>query len=314
MRSLEELTGQRLTEYKPLTCLLCRYRDAPAVFYQLAPNDKQTGWGCAAGMPPDFPAQYPRVIYDFDMQANAERKSSGTLIVYTFCDTAGTDPETLNPLIRECLKDVLIKPDGGFPYCFAWAQTEPFEIPGLDQGATNRRVIGQEIRFDIIEYPPQESTNPDPIAALNNFLLDYYPEAVMVGVTPMEAFTEASAEKPVIYCRLQSAETESISNTVVWMNARIAIHIICPDPEMRLKLTADIQNRITWCAKMRMLDASIMKPIRISLNNMSDYLKEGQIDGTFYYGVMRWMSEPHKLRTANLRLDLNAYIVDYQRQ
>ena len=177
--------------------------------------------------PPNFPSQYPRLVYDFNKLADTERKSSGTLAVFVFCDSAGTEPETLETLIKERLKDVLMKPESGFPYCFAWSRTDTYEIPGLDQGATNRRIVGQEIDFDIIEYPMQETADPDPVAALNNFLQAQYPEAVIVDLTRMEAFTETSAERPVIYCRLQGTETESSMNAVVWMNARIAVHIIC---------------------------------------------------------------------------------------
>ena len=310
MPGLENLVRQRLTESAELTRLLARYQGQSAVFYQLAPEDTQTGWERAEGTPPDSPAQYPRVVYDFNKLASAERKSSGTLAVFVFCDTAGTEPEPIERLIMERLKDVLIKPEDGFPYCFAWSRTDTYEIPGLDQGATNRRVIGQEMDFDIIEYPMQETTDPDPVAALNNYLRAQYPEVVIVDLTHMAPFTEASAKNPVVYCRLQGTAMEATSNMTVWMNARIAIHVICSDPETRLKLAADIQNRLTVHAKMRMLDGSIMRPKSVELNNTADYLKDGQIDGTFHYGIMRWMPNHHRLRQAHIDLNPNVYIED----
>ena len=102
-------------------------------------------------------------------------------------------------------------------------------------------------------------------------------------------------------------------NTVVWMNARIAIHVICSDPETRLKLAADMQNRINLYGEMRMLDRSIMRPERVSLNNTADYLKDGQIDGIFRYGVLRYRAKPHRIRRVHTALNPEAYIEDYNR-
>ena len=316
MEGLEGLVGRRLKANSALSRLLCRYSDQPSVFYQLAPSDKLPHWEIspeAREKKRNCAAQYPRAVYDFGKVAEANRKSSGVLLVYTFCERRGTTPETLEPIIRDALKDTLVKPEASFPYCFAWARTSAFEMPGIEEGAKNRGVIGQEIQFDVIEYPKQETTDPDPIAALNQFLGKLYPEAVIVGLTHMEAFTEASAERPVIYCRLQGTETDGAMNTVVWMNARIAIHVICSDPETRLKLTADIQNQINWRGEMRMLDRSIMRPVRLSMNNTADYLKEGQLDGVFHYGVLRYRSKPHKITRVHMEIDPEAYIEDYAR-
>ena len=285
---LATLVYDRLKTYAPLTALLCKYAELPAVFYQNAPDDQQTAWGGKT--------QYPRVVFDIDEQANTERKSSGTLIVEVFCDRAGTEPEQIEPIIRECLKDLLIKPHGSFPYCFSWARTDAFVVKSIKEGGTAQRAaIGQEIRFDMLEYPKQDTTDPDPVAALCAFLLEEYPDACIVGLSPMGSYTEATAEKPVVYCRLESIETDSVTNTVAWMDARIAIHIICSLPETRLKIAADIQNLLMWSAEIIMLDGSPMRPLRVSLSNTADYLKEGQLRGVFHYGVLRWRAKPHQI-------------------
>ena len=292
--NLSNMVCDRLKSYEPLSSLLSTYTGQPAVFYQLAPDDSQPGW--------NRETQYPRIVFDLDEQADVERKSSGTLVLFIYCDRTGTEPERIEPLVKARLKDLLIKPDGGFPYCFAWARTDAFEIQDAHGSASQRRVIGLEVRFDIVEYPMQETTDPDPVAALNAFLAEEYPEAVIVGHTHMGRFTEATAKRPVLYCRIQSTETASITNTVVWMNAKIAIHVICADPDARLKLASDIGNRIACCAEIIMLDDSPMRPTAISGNNRADYLKEGQLSGTFYYGVLRWRRKSHLVMNANLEL------------
>lgn len=292
---LVSLVYDRLKNYEPLTALLCEYAELPAVFYQNAPDDQQSAWGGKT--------QYPRVIFDIDEQANMERKSSGTLIVEVFCDRVGTEPEQIEPIIRECLKDLLIKPHGSFPYCFSWARTDAFVVKSIHEGGTAQRAaIGQEIRFDMLEYPKQDTTDPDPVAALCAFLLDQYPDVCIVGISPMGNFTKATEDNPVVYCRLESIETDSITNTVAWMDARIAIHIICSQSEMRLRIAADIQNLLLWSSEIIMLDGSPMRPLRVNLSNTADYLKEGQISGVFHYGVLRWMRKPHRIMNAHLEL------------
>ena len=316
MKGLEPLVEWRLKSNTYLSSLLCRYAGTPSVFYQLAPSDKMKHWEISPAAREkglECAAQYPRVVYDFGKMAEPDRKSAGTLVVYTFCERRGTAPETLEPIIRESLKDLLMKPEGVFPYCFAWARTSDFEIPGIEEGAKNRGAVGQEIQFDIIEYPKQETTDPDPIAALNQFLAKLYPEAVIVGLSHMEELTEANAGKPVLYCRLRGTENVGEMNTVTWMHARIAVHVICSDPETRLKLTADIQNQINSYGKMRMLDGSIMRPVRLAMNNTADYLKEGQLDGVFHYGVLRPRAKPHKIRRVHMEINPEAYIEDYNR-
>ena len=292
--NLAPMIYNRLKSYEPLAALLGKYSDLPAVFYQTAPDDQQEGWNRAA--------QYPRIVFDLDEQANTERKSSGTLVVYVFCDRAGTEPERIEPLVKARLKDLLVKPQGGCPYCFAWARTDAFEIENRGGSVTSRRVIGLEIRFDIVEYPKQQTTDPDPIDALNAFLQDYRPELKVIWCSQMDEFTETDAKHPAIYCRLQSEETVEITHTVAWMDARIAIHVICADAETRLKLASDICNLITWSAEIIMLDGSPMRPLRMTLDNTADYLKEGQLSGVFHYGVLRWMPKPHRVMSATMDL------------
>ena len=294
---LEELIYNRLKKYEPLTNLLCKYDGEPAVFYQTAPDDKQKGWGQGN--------QYPRLVFDLDMQANTERRSSGTLLAAVFCDRVGTEPEQIEPMVRECLKDIFIKPADSFPYCFAWARTDAFDLGGgLDQGGTKQRaVIGEDIRFDILEFPIQETTDPDPVAALNLYLQEMLPEAYVVGITHMDEITVAEPKKPVLYCRLLGMEEASVTNTVIWVNARVAIHVICPSAEMRLKIAADIAYRMTAKAEIIMLDHSPMRPTRLAVDNTTDYMRTGQISTTLYYGLLRWKPQPHTIMEVNISLN-----------
>ena len=63
------------------------------------------------------------MVYQFDLQANEERKSAGTLLISLYCqNTDKVDPEEIEPIIRNTLKDVLLTPENGTPYAFSWAR------------------------------------------------------------------------------------------------------------------------------------------------------------------------------------------------
>lgn len=286
---LAELIYKRFVSSEDLVKHLATFSGAPAVFNPEPPEDNQEGW--------EGNTQYPKVIYNFDLQANEERHSAGTLSVSLLCqNTTEVTPEAIEPLVRYCLRDVILKPEGGTPYCFAWARTDAFTIDEKKADVT----IGSEIRFDILEYPSQETSDPDPVVATNRYIKELFPECLIMDYDRMEEITEATAERPVIYCRLISADKDRETNTVAWMDGRIAIHILCPDSDKRLKMAAAITNQLSLDGEIIMLDHSPMFIKSLQANYKSDYLKEGQIFITGHYGLLRYKAKPHSLQSAQI--------------
>lgn len=287
--NLEELICKRLSEAKNLTKCLTRYAGQPAIFTPEAPGDREAGWGRAT--------QYPRAVFNFDMQADGERKSAGTLSVAIICrNDSEAVPELIEPAVKKALKDVLLKDDNGTLYAFAWARTEGFSMTE----EKNELLIGSEIRFDIMEYPQQETTDPDPIMAMARYIKDLYPDSIVVGIDKMADETEASKEAPVFYCRLTEIEKLEETNTVVWMNGKIAISLLCPDGSTRLKMAAAVLNSLSIDGEVTMLDDSPMFMERLTANLKSDYLKDGQIFVTGRYGLLRYKAVGYPLRHPNI--------------
>lgn len=288
--TLEELIYHRFIQSTEITSWLASFNTQPAVFYQMAPDDQQKEWKGP---------QYPRIIFDMDMQANQDRKSAGTLVISLLCDDAGTEPEKIEPYIRESLKDLIIRPDQGAPYCFAWSRTDTFEIPERESGASTR-IIGSEIRFDILEYPSQETADPDPVAAFNRFLKAEIPEAFVFGVDAMGDYLIPTIKRPVCYCRLEAVElmpeNSVIGNTVAWMNCRIAVHVLCPNQETRLKLIMMLTNNLAAAGQVTMLDESPMNVQGLKVNNQADYLREGQITVSGKYGILKYREKGTTLK------------------
>lgn len=287
--NLEELICKRLSEAKNLTKCLTRYAGQPAIFTPEAPGDREAGWGRAT--------QYPRAVFNFDMQADGERKSAGTLSVAIICrNDSEAVPELIEPAVKKALKDILLKDDNGTLYAFAWARTEGFSMTE----EKNELLIGSEIRFDIMEYPQQETTDPDPIMAMARYIKDLYPDSIVVGIDKMADETEASKEAPVFYCRLTEIEKLEETNTVVWMNGKIAISLLCPDGATRLKMAAAVLNSLSLDGEVTMLDDSPMFMERLTANLKSDYLKDGQIFVTGRYGLLRYKAVGYPLRHPNI--------------
>jgi len=289
---LEELIYKRLAGSEKLARHLAVYNSAPAVFTPEPPDASQEGW--------EGSTQYPRVVFNFDMQANQERHSAGVLEVSLLCqNTADIMPEAIEPLVRDCLRDVVLKPQGGTPYCFAWARTDAFTI----EGKKGDVVTGSEIRFDILQYPSQETSDPDPVMALNSYIKKLCPGCTVMEHDRMEEITEASANKPVIYCRLVSAEKSRETNTVAWMDGRIAVHIICPDSSIRMKTAAGISDSLSLDGEVIMLDGSPMRISRLQADYKSDYLEDGQVFVTGHYGILRYRAAGHRLTDAFVNIE-----------
>ena len=287
--NLEELICKRLSEAKNLTKCLTQYAGQPAIFTPEAPGDREAGWGRAT--------QYPRAVFNFDMQADGERKSAGTLSVAIICrNDSEAVPELIEPAVKKALKDVLLKDDNGTLYAFAWARTEGFSMTE----EKNELLIGSEIRFDIMEYPQQETTDPDPIMAMARYIKNLYPDSIVVGVDRMADETEASKEAPVFYCRLTEIEKLEETNNCVWTNGKIAISLLCPDSSTRLKMAAAVFNSLSLDGEVTMLDDSPMFMERLTANLKSDYLKDGQIFATGRYGLLRYKAVGYPLRHPNI--------------
>lgn len=285
----DELIFQRFFESEKLKKSLAGYAGGPAVFSPEAPGDDMEYW--------EGNVHYPRIVYNFDLQANEERHSAGALSVYILC--AGTSdavsPEKIEPVVRECLRDAILTPEGGAPYCFAWARTDAFTIEDKP-----RITIGSEMRFDIMEYPSQETSDPDPVMAVNRYLKELYPDCLVMGYDRMEEIMEASAEKPAIYCRLVSTDKAEETNTVAWMGGRIAVHILCPDAGVRMKMASGIANKMSLDGEIIMLDHSPMTIKKLQANYKSDYLKDGQIFANVRYGLLRGLARGHEIKNAEL--------------
>lgn len=271
--NLKQLIYKRIVETKEIVDLCAKYAGKPAVFNTEAPGDQQAGW--------NGKSQYPRINIVLDMQANEERSSSGTLIVTVYTERTSMVILELEALVKACFRDLLISPDDGGPYSFAWSRTEPFTLQG--------NIIGVEISFDIMEYSGQQTTDPDPVITLSRYIKEMYPEAIVLGIDKPGYFADAS-DAPVFYCRIVTMDKASghNMNMVAWMDCRIAVHLLCVDKATGLKMIAALIHRLSSDERIILLDGSPMNIFEVQMDRQADYLKAGQLYITGRFGLLKY--------------------------
>ena len=85
------------------------------------------------------------------------------------------------------------------------------------------------------------------------------------------------------------------TNTVVWMDSKISIHIFCPDSEKRIKMVAVIANQLSLAGEIAMLDHSPMTIKQLQANYKSDIFKDGQILTTVHFGLLKYRQKKHRI-------------------
>ncbi|MGN0489335.1 MAG: hypothetical protein ACI4HO_08750 [Ruminococcus sp.] len=286
---LEDLIYNRLTSSAALAQLLTQYNGEPAVFYQLAPEDTQTGW--------DGRKQYPRIDYIVDYQADPERKTSGVLSLNIWSPQTGTPPEEIEPLVRELLTDVFLKPEGGPFYALSWARTDAFESKAQAEKDVAGIVLGASVTFDVFAFPSQETTDPDPVQALNIYAKQLTPEGIVIGTHgEPDTIAEPRENAPVLYFRLDKLQTNRETNTVVWMDATIAGHVFARGEE--IKWIRAIADTIARDGEVPLTDGSPLFIKKISADSSQSALTKGQLALTVQFGLLRRGQIGHRLNNA----------------
>lgn len=238
--TLEELIYKRIAESAAAE-QLASHNGAPAVFFGPAPTDTDPGWAGAE--------QYPRISYAIDTRANPERQTAGNIYLDVWCLDSGTAPEAVEPSIRAALCDVIMAPQEQPPYSLAWVTSETFEATKqLDKSA---RVIGVTVTFDLYALPQQETTDPDPILAMNAFTNRWSDAVTVIGSDRMGEYTEPSDEHPAAYFRLANYHRAQETNTVIWMEGVLVGHLIAPTYAGRQRCSKPLRTSLQPAEKSK---------------------------------------------------------------
>lgn len=282
--TLEELIYKRISE-SDAAKLLALHDGTPAVFFGPAPTDTDKGWREAE--------QYPRISYTIDMRANPERQTAGSLYLDVWCLNSGTAPEDVEPSVRAALCDVIMAPAEQPPYSLSWAASETFEATKqLDKSA---RVIGVTVTFDLYAFPRQETTDPDPILAINAFTNRWSKAMTVIGSDRMEEYTEPTDDHPAAYFRLAKFHLVQETHTVAWMEGLLVGHLIAPTYTARQRWLKALADELAILGEVEMLDTSPMFIRTLDVDGGLDPLTVGQMRIGIRWGILKRPKCAHKL-------------------
>lgn len=292
--SFQDLIFQLLNNTS-ITEKLTRYNGRPAIFYSEVPGKSEPGWEGSC---------YPRICYSWEMKSIPLLKSAGTLAVrLQYQNTEKRLPGQIKPLIRECLEEVLIQAEDGAPCCFI--QRDVHLMPCLNNisslALTEETEMETEICFDILKYPCQETSDPDPVEALNQYIKNLYPDALVLGIDPIEIIKLYNTSRPVFYCHLDSIKKGPEMNTVAWINVKISVFVLCPSKHTRLKRIKNLAHSLSLDGEIIMIDGSPMSIKRYWVNNTTEYQSNGQILISAHYGLYRSIAKAVPLNKINIK-------------
>lgn len=288
MATTEMLIRKRLTTNEGIAARLARFDGEPAVFLQESPDDKAGGWEVA---------QYPRITFVIDTFSHAERDIMGTLAVDVVCAETGTPPEEVEPFVRQALTGVFFTPNPGETFSLKWKETEVFKSI---VGEREALIIGMSIVFDIYAFPPTETSDPDPIAAINRFALDWDKRVTVIGKTELPEIYLPSRQNPAMYFRKANSAVDRQTNTVVWINADIAAHLFAPKLNDRAEWLEQFAQSLDLAGEVMLLDGSPMFVKNITENATADETT-GQLKITVQYGLLRRPRYAHTMIKGNIR-------------
>lgn len=273
---IEEVLYTHLqTNGTALQPFLATYGDTMAIFNQEAPKDTDANWGEGS--------QYGRIVFMMDTREDVERKVSGTLTVDVECEDGKQVPEEMAPLVQELLEGYFFTDsETELTMAARWKQSNYFTDP-------TKKVIGVTLTFDLLAFPSQTTTEPDPIVATNTWLAALYPGATIIGTDTLEAIWKPTDEAPALYCRLakltDSTRIRSNAN-VDWFDAELRIHVLSPTLNVREAICKVIVQTLTRATRIMMEDNSPMQIWTTTASMAADQLRTGQITINATYGVL----------------------------
>ena len=260
---------------------MTEYKGKPAFFFQKAPQDTDPGWRKPC---------FPRIDYNIDMRYDPERKSSGLMVVNIWATSESVAmPEDIEKRVIELIDGTFYTPQGQPTVCALWNLSEAFnfEMPSTQGGNTSPEVFGISVTFDLLSFPEQLTTDPDPILGLNAWTKANFPDVTVIGYGEIPPLWKPTDKNPALYWRFESAaSSDRQSFAVNWYTGEFAAHLIAVSVPERNRWTKALIELIQLWGEVVLLDGSPMLAKQIKIRHAADPLREGQLVLSGQYGVL----------------------------
>jgi hypothetical protein len=257
--------------------MLTRYNGTPAFFYQRSPQDTDERWS-----KPTF----PRIDYNIDMMSNAERKVAGVLVLNVWCSANNAAmPEDIEKRLIELIDGAFYTCGDKASVCAIWVRSDAFM---QETTPTTPEVFGTTLTFDLMAFPEQLTTDPDPVQALNTWTRENFPETVLIAVGDSPPIWKPTDGRPAVYWRIDGVVSNDRQNySVAWFNGQFACHVIARSVADGRRLIKAIIEEIQTKGEVLLHDGSPMFVTQITARSGADPLREGQILLAGRYGVLK---------------------------
>lgn len=273
---IEQVIYEYLKSEKSITEHLTTYDDEPAIFFLEAPSDNDELW--------EEGPQYPRMVFELSMQEDPERKTSGVLMIDFHLNTdSEIFVEEIGPIIQNAVSGRFFT-DEKDTIAAVWRDSDLFATP--EDGS---KIAGITITFDILAFPAQFTTDPDPVKAVNKFLKELYPDILRINIDSMDSVWQATDNKPAAYVRLQRINPGTFPSTyhVTWYNPVMMLHIMAPSLNVRTAILKTIVEVLQQKQRIILPDGSPLMMVRLAFTAGADQLREGQLSIEASYGILR---------------------------
>lgn len=277
---LDGLLIEQVRADEQLAGMLATFKKNPAFFYQKSPSDTAKGWKGGTN--------YPRADYTVDMRSDPERKKAGTLTINIWCSTqSAAMPEDIEARIVEIINGTFYTANGSDTVCAVWSGSEAFDFEGKGEGISREpEIFGVTVLFDLLAFPVQITTDPDPTEGLIAFTKRNFPAVTVISADKTAPIFKPTDEHPAIYWRFIGSTTAAQNFSVSWFNGAFAAHIIASTIAERNRWIKAITETMQAAGEVILPDGSPMFINRLEIRHDSDPLREGQLAVTGQYGVL----------------------------
>ncbi len=281
---IRRLVQEQLSADTQLGGMLAAYKGRPAVFYQKTPGDTRSGW--------ENP-RYPRLDYNVDMHHDPERKTAGTITFNIWCSTecpeiGNQDPDkAIETRLMELVSGTFYTGRNRATVCAEWERSDEFNFEDNKNNSTIPEIYGLIVTFELMEFPEQINTSPDPVQGLNQWTKRNFPKMTAIAYDEMPPIWKPTDENPAIYWRFEGTEsTNRQSFSVKWFTGTFAAHVLTESVTERNKWTKAIIEKAQADGEIILPDTSPMFINRITVRHNADPLREGQLSLTGQYGEL----------------------------
>lgn len=301
MNMLDGLLMEQVCDDAQIEGMLTSYDGKPAFFYQKSPPDSDGRWNKPC---------YPRVDYNVDMQYSPERKTSGTLTINIWCSSESEAmPEDIEKRLRELIGGTFYSVHGQTAVCAVWNRSDvfSFESNGNLKNYGEPEIFGATLMFELMEFPVQITTDPDPIQGINDWTKEYFPKLTVIAHDILPPVWKPTDEYPAVYWRFIGSDTDRQSYAAVWFTGQFAAHVIADSVTERNRWLKAIAECLRADGEIVMHDGSPMLVKQAQIRHGADPLREGQLMFWGQYGVLfRYRKEHAEIILNNANYETEA--------